>query len=154
GGIISIITVDYRQPTYTVQLLQSIKRYGGDANLEVIVVDNGSLEDNESLFQTVNPEVVYVSSKENLGFAGGNNFGIRHAKGESLLFLKHDTEITAGFISTLRDELKNHPDIGLLSPIILYFDDQRKIQYAGYTPMNYLTGRNESIGFMEDDIGQ
>lgn len=154
AGIISIITVDYRQPTYTLQLLQSIKRYGGDANLEVIVVDNGSLEDNESLFQTVYPEVVYVRSKENLGFAGGNNLGIRHAKGDSLLFLNNDTEITAGFISTLRDELENHPDIGLLSPLILYFDDQRKIQYAGYTPMNYLTGRNGSIGFMEDDIGQ
>jgi len=154
ASIISIITVDYRQPTHTLQLLQSIKRYMGNVNLEVIVVDNGSIEDNEALFQTVYPQVVYIRSKENLGFAGGNNLGIRRAKGDYLLFLNNDTEITAGFISTLQKELENHPDIGLLSPLILYFDDQRKIQYAGYTPMNYLTGRNRGMGFMEEDIGQ
>jgi len=122
--------------------------------LEVIVVDNGSTEDNGPLFQSIYPGTVYLRSAENLGFAGGNNLGIRHAKGDYLLFLNNDTEITANFISTMCDELDRHPEIGLLSPLILYYEDKRKIQYAGYTPMNYLTGRNQNIGVMVDDNGQ
>lgn len=154
AGTISIITVDYKQPRHTLQLLQSIRRYTEKANLEVIVVENGGMEDNEPLFQTVYPEVVYIRSQKNLGFAGGNNLGIQHATGDYLLFLNNDTEITAGFIETLRDELDLHPEIGLLSPLILYHEDKSKIQYAGYTPMNYLTGRNNGVGSMDNDTGQ
>lgn len=153
-SVVSIITVDYKQPELTVQLLQSINRYADPDRIEVIVVDNGATHNNEERLKAVYPPVVYLRSEKNLGFAGGNNLGIRHATGDYLLFLNNDTEIMEGFIQTMRDELDRHPHIGLLSPLILYFDDKRKIQYAGYTPMNYLTGRNQGIGAMEDDDGR
>src|SRR5690606_40700531 len=57
-------------------------------------------------------------------------------------------------VQTLRDELDKHEGIGLLSPLILYDEDRTKIQYAGYTPMNYFTGRNSGIGTMDEDRGQ
>ena len=154
--MISIITVNYHQELVTVDFLRSVARcrIQQDARLEVIVVDNGSLADNGAVFEAAYPGVVYLRSEENLGFAGGNNLGIQHAKGDYLLFLNNDTEITPGLVQTLRDELDNHPDIGLLSPLILYDEDRKKIQYAGYTPMNYLTGRNQGLGSMEDDRGQ
>ncbi len=153
--MISIISVNYNQSTATCDFLRSLVRFAVlDDAVEVVLVDNMSDGKEESLFKSVYPDLIYVRSPENLGFAGGNNLGIQHATGDYLLFLNNDTEITENFISAMRGELDHHPDIGLLSPLILYFDDKRKIQYAGYTPMNYLTGRNEGIGVMEDDSGQ
>lgn len=151
---ISIITVNYLQPEPTIDFLHSLSIHAKGVEVEVIVVDNGSKEDHTALFQSVYPDVVYIRSERNLGFAGGNNLGIRHATGDYLLFLNNDTEITAGFVQALCAALESRPDIGLLSPLILYFEDQRKIQYAGYTPMNYITGRNSNIGAMDDDNGQ
>ena len=152
--LISIITVDYKQPQHTIQLLKSIQQHVGIAEVEVILVDNGAIRDNAELFKPHFPELVYLRSEKNLGFAGGNNLGIRHAKGDYLLFLNNDTEITKDFVDVMRRELDKHPEIGMLSPLILYYDDKHKIQYAGFTPMNYFTGRNKGIGSMENDIGQ
>lgn len=152
--IVSIITVNYHQVALTNDLLASIHKFGAGLDLEVIVVDNGCPEDQGDLFRQVFPAVVYLRSSENLGFAGGNNLGVRYAKGKYLLFLNNDTEITDGFIQTLIDEMEHRPDIGLLSPLILYAEDRRKIQYAGFTPMNFRTGRNASLGVLETDTGQ
>ena len=151
--LVSIIAVNYHQPAITVDFLRSLLIDGEDT-IEVIVVDNGARQDNESHFKEIYPSLKYIRSDKNLGFAGGNNLGIQHATGDYLLFLNNDTEITKGFVETMREELDTNPDIGLLSPLILYFDDKRKIQYAGYTPVNYLTGRNQGIGVMDDDHGQ
>jgi len=151
---VSIVAVNYKQPDVTQAFLESIVRFGAVGEHEVILVDNGAAVDNGDRFREIYPSLVYLRSEKNLGFAGGNNLGIEHATGDYLLFLNNDTEITAGFIETLRDELDRHPDIGLLSPLILYYEDKHKIQYAGYTPMNYLTGRNTGIGSMTDDHGQ
>ncbi|MBK1439223.1 glycosyltransferase family 2 protein [Parapedobacter sp. ISTM3] len=151
--MVSIITVNYHQNSMTIDLLRSIRAYAGP-DVEVIVVDNGSTEDYGDLFRAEYSNLIYIRSEKNLGFAGGNNLGIKQAKGDYLLFLNNDTEITAGFIFSMRGEIERHADIGLLSPLILYFDDKRKIQYAGYTPINYFTGRNKGLGVMEDDQGQ
>lgn len=153
-SVVSVISVDYKQPELTIQLLQSINRHTDPLTVEVILVDNGATVDNGSRLREVYPPLIYIRSETNLGFAGGNNLGIQHATGDYLLFLNNDTEITAGFVETLRDELDRHPDIGLLSPLILYYEDKTKIQYAGYTPMNYLTGRNTAIDSMDTDVGQ
>ena len=153
-GLVSIITVNYHQAALTADFLRSVQQYTQSGEVEVIVVDNGTEENLEYFFKGVYPAVIYLQSQENLGFAGGNNLGIRHATGDYLLLLNNDTEITAGFVQALRRELDGRPDIGLLSPLILYYENKSKIQYAGYTPMNCLTGRNTGIGTMDDDNGQ
>src|SRR5690606_34957104 len=96
----------------------------------------------------------YIRSEKNLGFAGGNNLGIQKAKGDFLLFLNNDTEITENLVDTLIQEFNQNPNIGILSPLIIYYEDKEKIQYAGFSPMNYLTGRNKGIGNYETDIDQ
>src|SRR5690606_26637230 len=97
------------------------------------------------------PNLVYIRSEQNLGFAGGNNLGINVAKGDYLLLLNNDTEITNNLLETLTAEFDINPDIGILSPLILYFDLPDVIQYAGFSPMNYLTCRNKGIGNMEQN---
>ncbi|NQX38584.1 hypothetical protein SAMN05421820_101613 [Pedobacter steynii] len=150
----SIITVNFNQPEVTLALLKSIKKNTAQEGIEVVLVDNGSREDHGDSFKELYPELVYIRSEENLGFAGGNNLGIKASGGEYLLFLNNDTEITANTISVLQEELHSNPEIGMISPLILYFDQPKTIQYAGFTEMNYLMCRNKGIGSMDEDKGQ
>lgn len=150
----SIITVNFNQPAVTLDFLKSVKENTKHQNVEVVLIDNGSREDHEESYRLAYPGLVYVRSDKNLGFAGGNNLGIKVAKGDYLLLLNNDTEISNNLIEILSAELDSNPDIGLLSPLILYFEQPEIIQYAGFTEMNYLTCRNEGIGAMEVNKGQ
>jgi len=150
----SIVTVNYNQPQVTLAFLLSIKQNTGGSFVEVILVDNGCSENHESLFRSAYPELVYIRSEINLGFAGGNNLGIKAAKGDFLLLLNNDTEVTSNLIEELSSELESNQDIGMISPLILYYDHPEIIQYAGFTEMNYLLARNSGIGSMEKNTGQ
>lgn len=150
----SIISVNFNQPQVTIDFLLSVKQHTQNKNVELILVDNGSREDHETDYKAVYPDLVYIRSDKNLGFAGGNNLGVRVATGDYLLFLNNDTEITENLIEVLSEELESNPEIGLLSPLIIYHQQPEIIQYAGFTKMNYLTCRNEGIGNMAVDKGQ
>lgn len=151
---ISIITVNYNQPYVTIDFLKSVKAHTKADDIELILVDNGCKENHEEAFKAVYPGIVYIRSDRNLGFAGGNNLAVTAATGEFLLFLNNDTEISEGCTEILVQELRANPSIGLISPLIKFFDDPDVIQYAGFTNMNYLTCRNNGIGYMEKDNGQ
>ncbi|RZJ82292.1 MAG: glycosyltransferase family 2 protein [Flavobacterium sp.] len=153
-ALTSIITVNFHQPAVTIDLLKSIASNYKSENVEIILVDNGSLENNEHVFKPYFGNITYIQSTENLGFAGGNNLGIKQAKGDYIFLLNNDTEIPANCIETLVSELEANQKIGLLSPLVLYFDDKELVQYAGFTPMNYLTARNAYVGQFEKNTGQ
>ena len=153
-GLTSIITVNFHQPEVTIDLLKSVAKWYSSSEVEVIIVDNGAEKNIESLFTPHFSNIRYIISKENLGFAGGNNLGIMQAKGDYIFLLNNDTEIPEGCIETMRKELDGNEKIGLLSPLLLYFDQKDMIQYTGYTPLNYLTGRNANLGQFEKNNGQ
>jgi GT2 family glycosyltransferase len=151
---ISIITVNFNQSEATVQLLRSIDLHYPDSNLEIILVDNGSMDYKESLFTSDGNKIKNIRSEKNLGFAGGNNLGIRHATGKYLFLVNNDTEFTPGLIETLVKSLDENPRIGIISPKINYYDEQNTVQYAGFTEMNFYTCRNRCIGQFEKDNGR
>jgi GT2 family glycosyltransferase len=151
---ISIISVNYNQPQVTEEFLRSIAQHNSYAPIEVIVVDNGSVDDHTPAWSTEFPEATFIRSELNLGFAGGNNLGIRKATGDHLFFVNNDTEFTPGLLEKLSEVLEKNPQAGLVSPKIRYFDQPDILQYAGYTSMNYFTARNKCIGQYEEDKGQ
>lgn len=142
---VSIITVDYNNIEMTLQLLASIEALELHRWVEVIVVDNGSRTNASSMLVTQYPWVVFVRSEKNLGFAGGNNLGIRHASGHYFFFINNDTELQEDIISPMVAVLEKHSKIGMLCPEIRYFDQPETIQYAGFTKMNPVTGRNKCL---------
>ncbi|MEZ4932855.1 MAG: glycosyltransferase family 2 protein [Saprospiraceae bacterium] len=150
--LVSIITVNFRQSAVTCDLLRSLRKISYP-NTEVIVVDNGSKFDATPDFKKELPEVKVLTSEENLGFAGGNNLGIQASKGEFLFFINNDTEVEDGLIENLLKRFDS-PAIGAVSPKICYFDSPDIIQYAGFSDINPLTGRNKTIGKGEADHGQ
>ncbi len=143
---VSIITVNFNQSQVTMELLRSIEQLGLN-NLEVIVVDNGSKSDNQTIIKTNFPWITFIQSEQNLGFAGGNNLGIAASTGDYLFFLNNDTELTEGTIDDLVKTLEEHPEAGAVNPLIYYYDQPTLVQFAGYTPINKITGRNEAIGY-------
>ena len=150
--LVSIITVNFRQTQVTCELLESINNIDYPF-LEVIVVDNGSIRDEAAVFQKYYPSVKVIVSEKNLGFAGGNNLGIQAATGEFFFLVNNDTEIKNGLIENLIKRFDTKK-VGMVSPKICYFQTPDTIQYAGFTAINPLTGRNRAIGKGEKDHGQ
>lgn len=151
---VSVITVNYNQPQVTETLLKSIAEHNKYQLVQIVVVDNGSRVDPVPDWRQKYPQHTFLRSEINRGFAGGNNEGIRVADGEYLFFVNNDTEFTEGLIESLVALLDHHPQIGMISPKIRYFDQPQIIQYAGFTPMEYNTARNKCIGEFEPDKGQ
>lgn len=150
--LVSIITINYNESQVTLDMLESLKGLTY-SNYEVIVVDNASPNDAPDIIKQKFPGVKLIKSEKNLGFAGGNNLGVQAAKGEYLLFINNDTEVPADFIQPLVETLQEDHAIGMVSPKIKFHWDSSLIQYAGYTPMNHWTIRNNSIGYHEKDNG-
>jgi GT2 family glycosyltransferase len=152
--LVSIITVNFNQPQVTEAMLASIPGINTDPGIEVIVVDNASNENYVPQWIIKYPSIHFIRSETNLGFAGGNNLGIKAANGEYLFLVNNDTEFTADLVQLLRDTLDSHPSTAVVSPKIHYFTNPGTIQYVGFTPMNYYTCRNSCIGQFEKDTGQ
>ena len=151
---VSIITINYNGLADTCALIDTIPF--NDESLEVIVVDNASLNDEASLIAQRYPQVKVIRSPKNLGFAGGNNLGIRAAHGKYLFFLNNDTLLRpqTSDLRPLIARLESSEKTGAVSPKIRFSWDDNPIQFAGYTPLSRITMRNRSIGFGEADQGQ
>ncbi|RKR85488.1 hypothetical protein BDD43_5759 [Mucilaginibacter gracilis] len=151
---VSVITVNFNQALVTEALLESIFKTNTYPNIEIIVVHNGAKTNDLPQWQAKYPDIVFIRSEANLGFAGGNNLGIKAATGDYLFLVNNDTEFTAGLTETLVNTLDNNETIGIISPKIKYFQFPDTLQYVGFTPMNYYTCRNQCIGQFEKDNGQ
>ena len=150
---ISIITINYNGLKDTCALIETIPN---NDKLEVIVVDNAS-KNQEAEADTISlkyPHVKVIKSKKNLGFAGGNNLGIKAAQGKYLFFINNDTIFKDFNIQALIDRLESSPTIGVVCPKIKFAWGSNPIQFTGYTPLSKITVRNQSIGFGEEDEGQ
>ncbi len=132
--LVSIITVNFNHSAVTEAMLQSVFQTNTYANIEIIVVDNGSDINPVPQWQLQYIKVQFIRSDINLGFAGGNNLGIKAAKGEYLFLVNNDTVFTPGLIETLLQTLKKHPEAGIVCPKIKYDEPPQLIQYVGFTP--------------------
>ena len=149
--VLSIITVNYNGFKDTCELIDSIPF---NENMEVIVVDNASKEDEAFTLQEKYPNIKVIRSNKNLGFAGGNNLGIHAAQGKYIFLVNNDTIFKDFNVDALIDRLESSPKIGAVCPKIRFAWGQHPIQFTGYTPLSKITVRNQAIGFGEEDKGQ
>ena len=152
-GLISLIAINYNQSQVTFELLESLKNLEYP-RYEVIIVDNGSPDRSIEKIRTEYPDVIFIESKQNLGFAGGNNLGLAHAKGEFIFFINNDTELLSNTLNPLVEKLRESDKIGMVCPKIRFHYQPDTIQFAGYTALNKITIRNNLIGYREKDVGQ
>lgn len=151
--MVSIISVNYNGLELSSRMIESLMENIHSVPYEIIVVDNGSKEDEASILQQRFPQIKAIRSEKNLGFAGGNNLALPYAQGDYLFFLNNDTEILSDNLDSLCRVFDEHPDVGLVCPKICFFFDKSIIQYAGYTPMRGFRMKNEMIGYgCKDDV--
>ena len=148
---LSIITINYNGLKDTLALIESIPF---NDKMEVIVVDNASENNEAEQISNRFPDVKVIKSDKNLGFAGGNNLGIKASKGKFLFLVNNDTYFEDFNIQALIDRLNSDPNIGIVCPKIKFAWSPQPIQFAGYTPLSKITIRNQAIGFGEEDHGQ
>ena len=98
--LVSIVSVNYNQPEATLDMLDSLSKLTYP-NFEVIVVDNASTSGDISIIKRHHPDVQLIISDENLGFAGGNNLGIKASQGDYIMLLNNDTVADPGFLEPL-----------------------------------------------------
>ena len=152
--LVSIITLNWNNTAVTCDFLRSVRSQNTYSNIEVIVVDNDSRDDPTADFLAVYPEARVIRNPANLGFAAGNNAGIREAGGEYLFIVNNDTEFTPSLLEGLVAVFREYPDAGMVSPKFHFYFEKGTIEYAGYEPINILTGRNGMIGHKQRDEGQ
>ena len=148
---LSIITVNYNGFNDTCALIETIPF---NETMEVIVVDNASKNQEAEIIAQRYPQVKVIKSKKNLGFAGGNNLGIKASSGKYLFLVNNDTIFKFFNIQALIDRIESSATIGAVCPKIRFAWDNNPIQFAGYTPLSKITVRNRAIGFNEEDRGQ
>lgn len=98
-------------------------------NWHAVVVDNGSSDDSVERIREAFPQVVVVKTQDNLGFAAGNNVGIRlalSAGAEYVLVLNNDTRVLPDSVGELVCFAQEHPEAGLMGPKILRRDPERE----------------------------
>jgi GT2 family glycosyltransferase len=150
--LVSLITVNYNGLIYTRAFLKSLEKVTYP-NYEVWVVDNASSESIAPLQQEF-PQVKFILSKENLGFAGGNNLAIQEANGKYYFLLNNDTEPEPHFLEPIVQLMESNPNIGVASSKLKYFNQPDTLQFAGSKGINMYTGRGFSIGYMDKDKEQ
>ena len=134
GCDVSIVIVNFNGKKYLDNLLQSLCEMDlEELTYEVVVVDNCSSDDSVAYmkknYQGKMPLKI-IESKENLGFAGGNNKGVREAEGKYLIFLNNDTKVDRRWLTELYHFAQGHPDCGMINSKLLFFYDFVKVTFS------------------------
>lgn len=119
--LVSIIIVNYNQKQLTINCLNSLKKISYP-NFEIILVDNGSMDNTTNEVKKSFPKVQVCECVENLGFTGGNNIGIKKSSGKYILLLNNDTEVTPGFLQPLVEDLEKDSSLGIIQSKIFVMD--------------------------------
>ena len=119
---ISVIIVSWNTRELLKGCLNSIRTSGGPLVQEVIVVDNASADGSADMVAEQYPDVTLIRSKENLGFARGNNLGIERASGSWLALVNSDVVLHPGCFEQLAGYLEAHGEVGLVGPAVVGAD--------------------------------
>lgn len=115
-GKVSIIILSYNTRVLLERCLSSLHTAQTARDTwEIIVVDNASGDDSVAAIKKGFPRVHVIENKKNLGFAAGNNIGIKKAKGNIILLLNSDTEVSLGTIQEAVRFLLHHPKAGVVT---------------------------------------
>lgn len=135
--MVSIITVNYNGWKDTCELINSFMEYE-TYPYEFIVVDNASDGEDAERIMSLCPQAKVVHSDVNLGFAGGNNLGYTHSKGDYLFFLNNDMLIEKPILEEMVACL-GKTETGGVSPTVRYLKDKESVQYFGCKKLKPLT---------------
>lgn len=153
--LVTVIILNWNGKDDTVECLESLRKVTYP-NYKVLLVDNASTDGFAEYFKGKYPDIEIIVNPENLGFAGGNNVGIRHALQQGadyLLLLNNDTVVYPDFLGGLVDVGESDARAAIMGPKICFYSDPEKVWSAGGT-INMFTGRigNDGEGLAQGGL--
>ncbi len=100
-------------------------------NAELIIVDNNSTDNSITKIKNKFDDLIIIHSNKNKGYAGGCNYGAKHANGELLVFLNNDTQVQSDWLIELIDTINSDSNISSVQPKIMNKKNKIKFDYAG-----------------------
>lgn len=152
---LSVILINYKRVQDTIECIASLQK-STFTNFEIIVVDNASRDGSVEKLRSTFPDLHLLECEENLGFAEGNNVGMRTALASGskfILLLNNDTIVDRNALGELLATMRRHPEAGIVGAKIYYCDRPNVLWYAGgYFNEHSSFGGHYGIG--EPDSGK
>lgn len=130
---VGVVILTYNSEKFICQCLASVKK-NIYSPLDIVIVDNNSTDKTIETVRKQFPKQIILQTGNNIGFAAGNNVGIRYLlnkKCEYILLLNPDTKVSRYLIRKLLHGFFHNKHIGIVGPIISYLKDQDAIWFAG-----------------------
>lgn len=112
---LSVIVLSYNTRKLLQQCLTSLIGSSPSLRVKIIVVDNASVDGSPEMVEQEFPQVRLIINQANVGFAKGNNIGLKEAEGDFVLFLNSDTKVEPGGLKEAVDFMRTDEKIGALS---------------------------------------
>ena len=147
---VSVVVLMWNNATMTINCLSSVLTRSDYGALEVILVDNASetkeFEQVKNWCDEFAPgKITVVRNSTNLGFAAGNNVGLRIATGEYVVILNNDTQVAPGWIHRSLRHFRNNESLGLLGPSTDLCGNEAMVTLRG-SSKNWLYEATERFG--------
>ncbi len=154
---VAIIILTWNGLEQTIECLDSLQQLDYPTDyLQIIVVDNGSTDDTVQVIRQRYPNVTVLENETNLGYAGGNNQGLRYALSQGTKYcciLNNDTTVAPDCLNRLLIVMEQSDDCGIVSPLIAELAMPKRVWALGAavnrrtgTVVRLHTGENISTG--------
>lgn len=145
--LVYVLVLNWNGWQDTVKCIESLK-FLTYPNYEIVVLDNASTNDSVARICKAHPDVLLIETGANLGFAGGNNIGIRYALergAEYIWLLNNDTIVSPDALTAMIEVAESDPKIGAVGSVLYYMNQPEKIQAWGGGRVNLITGRSRHL---------
>lgn len=149
--LVSVIVLNWNGKRFLEDCLISLEKQSY-SNFEVIFVDNGSTDSSVDFIKKKFPWVKLIENKENLGFAAGNNKGIKISSGKYIVTLNNDTKTDRKWLESLVNVAESSNNIGMCASKVLLLKRPNVIDSVGINI--YPDGMSKQRGYLEIDTGQ
>lgn len=117
--LVSVVVLNWNGKNHLKICLDSLKKLTYKP-IEVIVVDNNSHDGSPALVKKKYSWVKLIKNKKNVGYATGNNIGIKKSSGEFVFILNNDTKVTKDFLEPLVADMRFDKRIACVQPKLVY----------------------------------
>lgn len=155
---IAIVILNWNGQKYLEQFLPAVLS-SVDSSVNIVVADNGSVDNSITFLETKYPEIRIIRFKENYGFAKGYNEALKQIDTEYYVLLNSDVEVTSGWLQPMIQLLKSDKTIAACQPKILSYNNKKLFEYAGAAggwldKYGYPFAKGRIFDICEEDNGQ
>ena len=126
---IAIVILNFNGKSWLEKFLPNVILHSTIA--EIFVIDNASTDDSVSYLKNNFPSISIILNKENFGFAGGYNEGLKSIKAEIYCLLNSDVQVTANWIEPVITLFESDQNIAAVQPKILSYSQKEYFEFAG-----------------------